>query len=82
MIDFKDCEYRFIGDDDELCCKNKEGLNISCDNCRENIHLNCTNYNPKRDMCLKWFEEGVSRLKECREKTTFSDKDLSRKWSN
>lgn len=47
-----------------------------------NIHENCENYNPKRDMYLKWFEEGVSRLKECQEKITFDDKELSRKWSN
>lgn len=48
----------------------------------ENIHSNCENYNPKQDMCLKWFEEGVSRLEECKEKTVFNDKELSRKWSN
>ena len=27
----------------------------------ENIHLDCENYNAKKDMCLKWFEEGVSK---------------------
>jgi hypothetical protein len=47
-----------------------------------NIHSDCENYNPKKDFCLKWFEENVSRLTECKEKTTFSDKELSRKWSN
>lgn len=85
MIDFKDCEYRKIDKNNELYCENKlytNADNISCDNCKQNIHLNCTNYNPKKDMCLKWFEEGVSSLKECREKTTFNDKELSRKWSN
>ena len=85
MTDFKDCEYRKIDKNDELYCENKVYANIdniNCDNCKQNIHLNCTNYNPKKDMCLKWFEEGVSRLKECWEKTTFNDKELSRKWSN
>ena len=81
-ISFKDCEYRYIGNKDKLYCKNKEGMDNYCDNCKENIHLNCDNYNPKRDMCLKWFEENISSLKECKEKTTFSDKELSRKWSN
>ena len=48
-----------------------------------NIHKDCENYNPKKDMCLKWFEENVSeRYKECREKSVFDDKNLSRKWSN
>lgn len=47
-----------------------------------NIHEDCENYNQKKDMCLKWFESNVSRLTECKEKTTFSDKELSRKWSN
>lgn len=84
MIEFKDCEYRYILND-EIHCQSKAvyGFNKSkCDNCKLNIHLNCSNYNPKRDMCLKWFEEGVSRLKECKEKTVYSDKELSRKWSN
>ena len=49
----------------------------------ENIHQNCENYNPKKDMCLKWFEENVSeRYEVCREYSEFSDKELSRKWSN
>ena len=81
MVDFKDCDYRYI-ENDKLYCDNRDGKDNYCDNCKENIHLNCTNYNPKRDMCLKWFEEGISRLKECREKTIFNDKELSRKWSN
>ena len=80
---FHDCEFRFIGYDDELCCENKEGLDKSCNNCTENIHLNCSNYNPKKDMCLKWFETNISKNHlECREKTVFNDKQLSRKWSN
>lgn len=82
MNDFKDCQYRYIGNKDKLYCKNKTGMDNYCDNCKSNIHLNCTNYNPKKDMCLKWFEENISSLKECKEKTTFSDKELSRKWSN
>ena len=48
----------------------------------KNIHSDCENYNAKKDLCLKWFETGVSRLKQRKEKTTFNDKELSRKWSN
>ena len=48
----------------------------------ENIHLDCENYNEKKDMCLKWFEEGVSKYNECAEKRQFSDTELQRKWSN
>ena len=48
----------------------------------ENIHMDCANYSPKKDLCLKWFEEGVSRLTECKEKIVESDKELQRKWSN
>lgn len=48
----------------------------------ENIHLDCENYNAKNDMCLKWFEEGVSKYNECAEKRQFSDAELQRKWSN
>jgi len=80
-MEFKDCEFRFT-QDNELYCKNKTGNDLQCDNCKENIHLNCTNYNPKKDMCLKWFINNASELKECQEKTIFNDKELSRKWSN
>lgn len=48
----------------------------------KNIHLDCENYNAKKDMCLKWFEEGVSKYNECAEKRQFSDAELQRKWSN
>ena len=86
-IMFKDCEYRYLDDNDVLCCKNKQGidLNTECDNCVENIHLNCQNYVPKNDMCLLYFELGVSEVSqydECAEKVLFSDKELSRNWSN
>lgn len=48
-----------------------------------NIHCDCENYVPNKDYCLKWFEEEVSRkYKVCREYAEFSDKELSRKWSN
>ena len=48
-----------------------------------NVHTDCENYNSKNDYCLKWFEENVSeRYSECREKSVFNDKELSRKWSN
>jgi len=78
-IEFKDCEYRYINEDGDYRCRNSE---YYCDNCRENIHLNCDNYNPKKDYCLKFFKDNISGLKECQEKTVFSDKSLSRKWSN
>ena len=48
----------------------------------ENIHKDCENYNSKKDLCLKWFETGVSKYTECREKTIANDKQLQRKWSN
>ena len=81
-IIFKDCEYRYL-DGDLLRCSNMKSPNDDlCDNCKENIHLNCDNYSPKRDLCLKFFQENISSLKECNEKTVFNDKELSRKWSN
>ena len=47
------------------------------------IHDDCDNYNSKKDMCLKWFETGIKdKYPDCIEKTTFNDKELSRKWSN
>lgn len=81
MNEFKDCEYRYSVDD-VLFCKNKEDKCV-CDNCKGNIHLNCDNYNPVKDLCLKWFETDVSEhLNECAEKTVFNDNDLQKKWSN
>ena len=80
----KDCEYRYV-EDGTLCCKNKQSIetDLSCDNCTGNIHLNCDNYNAKKDLCLKWFETEVSKnYKDCSEKSVFNDKELSRKWSN
>ena len=47
-----------------------------------NIHKDCVNYNESKDLCLKWFETGVSRLKECKEKAIADDYELQRKWSN
>ena len=50
-----------------------------------NIHENCDNYVKSKDMCLRFFEMGisdVSQYDECAEKTVFNDKDLQRKWSN
>lgn len=85
MNDFKDCEYRYI-DDDLLRCANMKQLNDDlCDNCKSNIHLNCQNYVPKNDMCLLFFELGVSNVSqydECAEKIIYDDKKLQRKWSN
>ena len=88
-ISFKDCEYRKLDKDDELYCENKlynpNAKSIVCDNCKENVHLNCKNYVAKNDMCLLYFELGVSEVSqydECQEKRLFSDKDLSRGWSN
>lgn len=80
---FKDCEYRFKKKN-ELYCKNKQDKG-KCDNCKENVHLNCQNYVPKNDMCLLYFELGVSEVSqydECAEKTIFNDKELQKKWSN
>ena len=82
-ISFKDCEYRFEKDN-KLYCKNKVDKG-KCDNCKSNIHLNCQQYVPKNDMCLKWFELGVSDVSQyddCAEKIIYDDKELSRKWSN
>ena len=47
-----------------------------------NIHEECENYSPKKDMCLKYFKPNISEQTECQEKTIFNDKELSRKWSN
>ena len=82
-IIFKDCEYRFE-EKNKLYCKNKADKG-SCDNCKENIHLNCDNYVPKNDMCLLYFELGISEVSqydECAEKKIFNDKELQQKWSN
>lgn len=82
-ISFKDCEYRYT-ENNKLYCKNKEDKG-KCDNCRENIHLNCDNYVPANDMCLRWFELGVSEVSgydDCAEKTIYDDNDLQKKWSN
>ena len=81
MNEFKDCQYRFE-ENNKLYCKNKTGEDKTCLNCKDNVHLNCTNYSPKRDYCLKFFKEDISNLKECNEKSVFSDKNLSKKWSN
>lgn len=85
MIEFKDCEFRYLDDNDELCCENKEGFDIKCDNCTGNIHLNCQNYVPKNDMCLQYFQLGISEVSqydECAEKIIYDDKKLQQKWSN
>lgn len=48
-----------------------------------NIHLDCSNYNPQKDYCLKYFEEKISeKYKTCKEKTIENDQELQRKWSN
>ena len=48
-----------------------------------NEHKDCENYNPKKDYCLKFFEENVSeKYPTCKEYSEFNDKKLSRKWSN
>ena len=91
MSEFKDCQYRYI-EDDVLYCENKldkDNRNKSdkgeCDNCKENVHLNCQNYVPRNDMCLLYFELGVSNVSQydtCAEKIIYNDNDLQRKWSN
>ena len=84
-MNFKDCDYRYIGNKDKLYCKNKTGMDNNCDNCKNNVHLNCDNYVPKNDMCLLFFELGVSEVSQydtCAEKVIYNDKELQRKWSN
>ena len=81
-MSFKDCDYRFYVAGDYFVCKNKPVEDNKCDNCKGNVHLNCTNYNPSKDFCLKFFKGEISSMRECQEKTTFNDKELSRKWSN
>ena len=84
-VSFRDCEYRYIEteyDGTIYYCENKYDKDNRCDNCKENIHLDCDNYNPRKDLCLKFFQDNISSLKECQEKTIYNDKDLSRKWSN
>ena len=85
MVEFKDCPYRYI-DGELLRCANMKSVNDDlCDNCKENVHLNCEQYVPQNDMCLRWFELGVSNVSQydtCAEKIIYNDKDLQRKWSN
>ena len=83
MVEFKDCEYRFEHDN-KVYCRNKAD-NGKCDNCKENVHLNCQNYVPKNDMCLQFFQLGISEVSQydtCAEKIIYNDKGLQRKWSN
>lgn len=85
-IVFKDCEYRYE-ENNQVYCKNKQGidLDVSCDNCVGNVHLNCQNYVPKNDMCLQFFQLGISEVSQydiCAEKVIYDDKELQRKWSN
>ena len=48
-----------------------------------NIHSDCENYNLKKDYCLKFFEENVSKkYSTCKEYSEFNDKELQKKWSN
>lgn len=85
MMEFKDCEYRYLDGELVRCANMKEPNDDLCDNCKENVHLNCQNYVPKNDMCLLFFELGVSEVsqyKECAEKTIYNDKDHQRRWSN
>ena len=51
----------------------------------ENVHKDCENYVEKNDMCLLYFELGISNVSQydtCAEKIIYNDKDLQRKWSN
>ena len=88
MIEFKDCEYRYVEteyDETVFYCENKLDKDNRCDNCKGNVHLNCDNYVPKNDMCLLYFELGVSEVSQydtCAEKVIYNDKNLQRKWSN
>ena len=83
-IIFHNSEYPYE-DTTTLNCKNKENQDNKCDNCKSNVHLNCANYVPKNDMCLQYFELGVSEVSqydECAEKKIYNDTDLQKKWSN
>ena len=65
-------EYRFTE------YRNKVGKRMT-----ENIHKDCENYSPKKDYCLRFFEENVSeKYKTCKEYAEYDDKDLQRRWSN
>ena len=80
---FHDCMYR-TEHDNQLYCRNKTD-NGACDNCKDNIHLNCENYVPRNDMCLKFFQLGISEVSqynECAEKIIYNDTEHQRKWSN
>ena len=45
---FKDCDFRYLDDNDELSCKNKQGTEIGCDNCQEKTVFNDS------DLSRKW----------------------------
>ena len=43
------------------------------------IHDDCENYVKSKDMCLKWFEKGISNVSQydtCAEKIVYSDGEL------
>ena len=49
------------------------------------IHSDCEYYVKENDMCLQYFELGVSEVGQydtCAEKIIYNDKELQRKWSN
>lgn len=84
-MEFKDCEYRYLDGELVRCANMKQVNDDLCDNCKENVHLNCSNYVPKNDMCLLFFELGVSdvsQYNECAEKVIYDDEKLQKKWSN
>lgn len=67
---FKSVEFEFVS---------VEEIEVS----ERNIHKDCDYYNPKKDYCLKFFEEKVSeKYKVCKEYSEFNDNELARKWSN
>ena len=49
------------------------------------VHSDCEYYHVNDDLCLLFFELGVSDVSQydtCAEKIIYNDKELQRKWSN
>ena len=94
-MNYRDCEYNtsksptFVGYCDLPKYTTETGKRLveckkcPCEDFKHNIHKDCENYSPKKDYCLKFFEENVSEnYPVCKEYSEFNDKELSRKWSN
>lgn len=97
MTDYKDCKYNtsksasFVGYCDLPEYTTDKGQRLveckkcPCDDFKINVHKDCENYVEKNDMCLLFFELGISDVSQydtCAEKIIYNDKELQRKWSN